>query len=159
MQGHRTDGDEEEASNEHRQMMPEDPTIPDEEEDLEDGVESESSDGNVKLSRYILGKQIGQGAYAVVRIATNKRDGTKYAIKVYDKSKLTDSNRQRSVRREIKLLQKMNNPNIVKIFEAFETDDYVYLVMEYVGGSSLHSYLREKPNRRLEENDAKRIFR
>lgn len=53
----------------------------------------------------------------------------------------------------------MNHANIVKIFEAFETDDYVYLVMEYVGGWSLHSYLREKPNRRLEEDDAKRIFR
>jgi serine/threonine protein kinase len=95
----------------------------------------------------------------VVRVATCKKDNKKYAIKVYDKSKLTDSNRQRSVRREIKLLQKMNHPNIVKIFEAFETDDYVYLVMEYVGGGSLHSYLREKPNRRLEEDDAKRIFK
>ena len=47
----------------------------------------------------------------------------------------------------------------MKIYEAFETDDHVYLVMEYVGGGSLHSYLREKPNRRLEEEDAKRIFR
>ena len=53
----------------------------------------------------------------------------------------------------------MNHPNIVKIFEAFETDDNVYLVMEYVGGGSLHSYLKEKPDRRLEEEDAKRIFK
>jgi len=52
----------------------------------------------------VLGKQIGQGAYAVVRVATRKSDGKKFAIKVYDKSKLTDANRQRSVRREIKLL-------------------------------------------------------
>jgi serine/threonine protein kinase len=44
-----------------------------------------------------------------VRIATCKKDNKKYAIKVYDKAKLTDSNRQRSVRREIKLLQKMNH--------------------------------------------------
>ncbi|TNV74080.1 hypothetical protein FGO68_gene9822 [Halteria grandinella] len=136
-------------------------TLPFKEDDDEDVADSQSdsSDGNVKLSRYILGKQIGQGAYAVVRVATNKSDNKKYAIKVYDKSKLTDSNRQRSVRREIKLLQKMNHPNIVKIYEAFETDEYVYLVMEYVGGGSLHSYLREKQNRRLEESDAKRIFK
>ena len=122
-------------------------------------VESSSSDGNTKLSRYILGKQIGQGAYAVVRVATVKKDNSKVAIKVYDKSKLTDTNRQRSVRREIKLLQKMNHPNIVKIYEAFETDDNVYLVMEYVGGGSLHSYLREKSDRRLEEDDARIIFK
>lgn len=94
-----------------------------------------------------------------MRIVTNKKDNKKYAIKIYDKSKLTDINRQRSVRREIKLLQKMSHPNIVKIYEAFETDDNVYLVMEYVGGGSLHSYIREQHNRRLEENDAKRIFK
>lgn len=31
--------------------------------------------------------------------------------------------------------------------------------MEYIGGGSLHGYLKSKPNRRLEENDAKRIFK
>lgn len=35
----------------------------------------------------------------------------------------------------------------------------MYLVMEYVEGGSLHTYLREKPNRRLEEADAQRIFK
>jgi len=39
-----------------------------------------------------------------VRVATNKKVNKKFAMKVYDKSKLTDTNRQRSVRREIKLL-------------------------------------------------------
>jgi len=37
---------------------------------------------------------VGQGAYAVVRIASLRSDpNQKYAIKVYDKSKLTDINR------------------------------------------------------------------
>lgn len=36
----------------------------------------------------------------------------------------------------------MSHPNIVNIYEAFETSDYVYLVMEYVIGESLHSYLK-----------------
>jgi serine/threonine protein kinase len=53
----------------------------------------------------------------------------------------------------------MNHPNIVKIFEAFETDDNVYLVMEYVGGGSLHTYIRDKQAKKLDEEDAKRIFK
>ena len=53
----------------------------------------------------------------------------------------------------------MNHKNIVKIFEAFETEHHVYLVMEYVGGPSLHGYLKEKQGRKLEEEDAKFIFR
>ncbi len=55
-------------------------------EDEEEGVQT-------KLERYVFGKQIGQGAYAVVRVAASKKDGKKYAIKIYDKSKLTDTNR------------------------------------------------------------------
>jgi len=53
----------------------------------------------------------------------------------------------------------MNHKNIVKIYEAFETEHHVYLVMEYVRGPSLHGYLKEKQGRKLEEEDAKFIFR
>lgn len=53
----------------------------------------------------------------------------------------------------------MNHPYIVKIHEAFETEENVYLVMDFVSGGSLHSYLKEKPSRRLEEEDAKRILK
>ena len=93
-----------------------------------------------------------------MRSATSREDGKKYAIKVYDKTKLVDINRQRSVRREVVLLQKMNHPNIVKLIEAFETDSYVYLVMENVTGGSLHSYLKEMINNQLDEEEARRIF-
>lgn len=71
---------------------------------METSCQPEDGEQGFKLERFTLGKQIGQGAYAVVRIAINKKENKKYAIKIYDKSKLTDTNRQRSVRREIKLL-------------------------------------------------------
>ena len=80
-------------------------------------------------------------------------------MKIYDKEKLSDINRQRGVRREVVLLQKMNHPNIVKLVEAFETDSHVYLVMENVSGGSLHSYLKEMINKQLDEEEARRIFR
>jgi hypothetical protein len=31
--------------------------------------------------------------------------------------------------------------------------------MEYVSGGSTHGFLKSKPNRRMEEEDARRIFR
>jgi serine/threonine protein kinase len=49
----------------------------------------------------------------------------------------------------------MNNPYIVKIFEAFETENHVYLVMDYVSGGSLHSFLKERSDRRLKEEEAR----
>lgn len=53
---------------------------------------------------YIIGKQIGQGAYAVVRVGLHKPSGKKVAMKIYKKYKLLDINRRKSVRREIKLM-------------------------------------------------------
>jgi serine/threonine protein kinase len=112
-----------------------------------------------RVHNYAFGRQIGEGAYAVVRIATSREDNKKYAIKVYDKTKLSDINRQRSVRREVVLLQKMNHEHIVKLVEAFETDSHVYLVMEHVSGGSLHSYLKEMINKQLDEEEGRRIFK
>lgn len=63
------------------------------------------------------------------------------------------------MKREIKLMEKMRHPNIIKLYEIIDTHKYVILVMEYVGGGSLHGYLKSKPNRRLDERDAQRIFR
>jgi len=111
------------------------------------------------LDDYIIGKQIGQGAYAVVRVGLHKPTNKKVAMKIYKKYKLLDPNRRKSVKREIKLMEKMKHPHIIRLYEVIDTDKYVILVMEYVGGGSLHGYLKSKPKRRLEEHEARRIFR
>ena len=40
------------------------------------------------MSDYIIGKQIGQGAYAVVRIGMHKKLNKKVALKIYEKEKI-----------------------------------------------------------------------
>lgn len=50
------------------------------------------------VEEYIIGKQIGHGAYAIVRIGLHKESNCKVAMKIYRKSKLTDINRKKSVR-------------------------------------------------------------
>lgn len=42
------------------------------------------------LEDYVIGKEIGRGAYATVRFGMNKESGRKVAIKLYDKHKLLD---------------------------------------------------------------------
>jgi MAP/microtubule affinity-regulating kinase len=111
------------------------------------------------LDEYIIGKQIGQGAYAIVRVGLHKPSNKKVAMKIYKKYKLEEPNRRKSVKREIKLMEKMKHKHIIQLYEIIDTHKYVILIMEYVGGGSLHEYIKSKPNRRLEENDAKRIFK
>ena len=99
------------------------------------------------MENYIIGKRIGQGAYAVVRIGLHKDTQQKIACKVYEKFKLLEPNRRKGVKREIIIMEKLDHPNIAKLYEAFDTHKQVYLIIEYVNGGSLHTYLKSKPNR------------
>ena len=94
-----------------------------------------------------------------MRIGLHKPTNKKVALKIYKKKKLLDPNRRKSVKREIKLMEKMKHPNIIRLYETIDTDDYVILVMEYVGGGSLHGYLKARANRRLDEDEARRVFK
>ena len=115
--------------------------------------------GTGNIENYLIGNQIGQGAYAVVRSAIFKSTNKKIALKTYEKAKLLDPHRKRCVKREIEILEILNNPNIVKLYEIIDTSKHVHLAMEYIGGTSLHGYLKRRSNRKLEESEAQRIFK
>lgn len=67
-------------------------------EDLQPHQRSKSTN----IADYTLGKKLGEGAYAVVHTAFNKKTNDKLAMKIYDKEKiLSNASRKRSVSREI----------------------------------------------------------
>ena len=41
-------------------------------------------------------------------------------------------------------MQKLKHKYCVDFVEAFETDHYVYVIMEHVKGKSLHDYLKKQ---------------
>ena len=41
-------------------------------------------------------------------------------------------------------MQKLSHEHIVEFSEAFETDTFVYVIMEHVQGQSLHEYLKSQ---------------
>ncbi|CDW79724.1 protein kinase domain containing protein [Stylonychia lemnae] len=108
---------------------------------------------------YELGQKLGEGAYAIVRQCRHKVTNNKIAMKIYDKLRLNDPVKKRSVSREINLLQRLDHPNIVKFYESIDTNKTINLVMEHVKGKSLYSYLKERKYRRIEEKEAKQIFK
>ena len=94
----------------------------------------------------------------MVFLGLNQKTNQKVALKIYQKEKIKDLQRKKSIRREIKIMQRVNHPNIAKLFDVIETDTQVILVMEYINGGSTHGYLKSKPNRRMDEHNAKKIF-
>ena len=63
------------------------------------------------------------------------------------------------MQREIKILKKIDHPNIIKLYTTIDTGKQVVLVMEYIGKTSLYQYLKSKPKKRISEQETKKIFR
>ena len=77
-------------------------------------------------------RQLGQGAYAVVKLATDKSRNSKVAVKIYEKHDLSDPRRMKNVRREISILQDLDHPNIIKLIDNFETPKQVICSFETI---------------------------
>lgn len=104
-------------------------------------------------------KTLGHGSFAIVKLVNDLRTGEVFALKTYEKYKLGDPHKMNNVRREIIILRKMKHENIVKLQYAFEDCRKIHLVMEFVGEMSLQSYMKTKQNKKLDENEARRLFR
>jgi len=113
-----------------------------------------------KVESYNIGKEIGHGSYAVVKVCQHHGNPHKeYAIKMYDKKKSFTARKKRGVIHEIQILKSLDNKNIVKFYESIEDSNYLYLVFEYIKGGSLFDYLNSKPGKKVNEEEAKCIFK
>lgn len=58
---------------------------------------------------------------------------------------------------------KLDHPHILKLFQFHhsktETDNKLYLVMEYASGGDVYDYIDEDPDDRLSEEEVRDIFR
>ena len=92
------------------------------------------------LSNYEIGHTLGKGAYAVVKTCTNKITKERFAVKIYEKSKLNDNSKKKCVYREIEILKRIDHVNIAKFYDVIITDKQILILQELVTGISLREY-------------------
>jgi len=106
-----------------------------------------------RIGNYVYStKPIGKGSFAQVYKGFDIETDKMVAIKIIDISELDDKLRSRS-KDEITLLQKLDHPNIIKLFDFIETEEVWYVVLEYSGEGDLYELLKKKYNI-LEEEEA-----
>ena len=68
-----------------------------------------------------------------------------YAIKTIEKKKILESPRNMvAVRKEIEILRRIDHPHVIKLYEVYENELYIHLVMEYLKGGELLAHLKDK---------------
>ncbi|KAG0233171.1 Map microtubule affinity-regulating kinase [Actinomortierella wolfii] len=110
------------------------------------------------IAHYAFLRQLGHGKFCVVHLARHFYTEKLYAVKVIDKQAHRADILSR-LRREIGLMESLDHPNIVKLYEVIETQFTIYVCMEYVEGWSLEEYIKTHENERLSENEARSIMR
>lgn len=86
---------------------------------------------------YIIGPRIGSGSFAVVWRSKHRVLGTEFAIKEIDKKHLNDN-----LKKEISILRNISHPNIIRLYEAIETEERIFLVLEYCDGGDVGAYIQ-----------------
>src|SRR5579862_5707885 len=100
------------------------------------------------VGRYRILQPLGRGAMGLVFLAEDPSLNRQVAIKMLDI--LADSAGDREflrtrLLRDAKAAAILSHPNIVSVFDIVEEGDSVYVVMEYIQGESLATYLDNTP--------------
>lgn len=98
---------------------------------------------------------IGRGDVGKVFLVRDRRDGQKYALKVLSKREMILRHKIQRAKAEQEILATAHHPFIVTLYHSFQSDDYLYLCMEYCGGGEFFRVLQAREGRCLSENDAR----
>ena len=84
----------------------------------------------------LLAKGSSCDIFTVRRKGESEESSTVYALKVIPKSGV-DTTFLEEMKNEVGILKRLDHPNIVRIYDLFETDTNVSLVMEFCSGGTL----------------------
>ena len=108
------------------------------------------------IGDYIIKETIGTGTFSKVKLGINKYTKEKVAIKLLEKSKITEKEDLKRINREISIIKKLSHPNIIKINEIFENEKYYYIIMDYCSKGELFDYIVKKT--KLTEDESSFFF-
>jgi serine/threonine protein kinase len=108
------------------------------------------------LNFYKYGRLLGKGAFGKVNLALHLASGRLVAVKSFNKKKISTRRAKRKIKTEIEALSKLRNPFCTQIYDYFETNTHILIVMEYICGDLL-GFMKKRG--KLSEPTAKIIFK
>lgn len=107
-------------------------------------------------TRYILGEQLGSGAFGEVLECFSLVDESPHAVKLIKKSLLTYDDKM-SLENEVSILKDMDHDHIIKLKAHIDDPDMVYIVTDIVRGGELFDRIVRKE--KYSEKDARGLVK
>ncbi len=103
----------------------------------------------------IEGAELGTGISGTVRVCTHKSTKIQYALKTLQLHQIRDDpDAYKQLKDEIDILKALDHPNIVRLEEVYETNDFMYLILELCTGGEMLDRLNSQRGYRYTEQVA-----
>ncbi|HEV2017641.1 MAG TPA: serine/threonine-protein kinase [Gemmatimonadaceae bacterium] len=98
---------------------------------------------------YEIEREIGQGAFATVYLAYDLKHERRVALKVLNADPTSEMSELRFIR-EIRVLARLQHPNILPLHDSGHVEALLYYVMPYVEGETLRARIDRAPQLTIE---------
>ncbi|KAI9346357.1 kinase-like domain-containing protein [Pilaira anomala] len=106
-------------------------------------------------SSFVKVRMLGKGDVGKVYMVRQKGTDKLFAMKVLSKKEMIKRNKIKRALAEQEILMTSNHPFIVSLYHCFQSQDYLYFVMEYCMGGEFFRALQLRPGKCLNEEGAK----
>lgn len=100
-------------------------------------------------------KMLGQGDVGKVYLVKEKKTNRLYALKIFSKAEMIKRKKIKRILAEQEILATSNHPFIVTLYHSFQSEDYLYLCMEYCMGGEFFRALQTRKTKCIDEDDAR----
>lgn len=97
-----------------------------------------------RIGDYAIGKILGEGQYADVKLCTNLISCKEFAVKVLPKSKVVTLAGLKRIHTELSVLKRVHHSNIIKFVDYIHSPESIYLMTE-VAGKDLFEFFDTHP--------------
>ncbi|KAL7686618.1 putative cGMP-dependent kinase, protein kinase-like domain superfamily, rmlC-like jelly roll [Plasmopara halstedii] len=100
----------------------------------------------IKLDELQVLCTLGSGTFGRVKLVQHKSTGTTYALKVLNKASVVAYKQQRNALSEKLVMAQCDHPFLLKLYTTYKDAARLYLLIEFVQGGELFTYLHSTPS-------------
>ena len=98
-------------------------------------------------------KPLGKGAFGEVWKVTHENSKKIYCIKMMNKRDIYEQNLINQINKEISIMYNINHPYSIKLFNHFEDNEKIYLIMELASNGNLYDFIQSKKFQKNKNKD------